>query len=140
MNARQPKPVQPKPVQTKNVHAADTSVHMVSAHKGPLPSAQEFALYEKTWPGSADTILRMAETEQKHRHETESAVIEAEREDSRAAHKENMLAYKLAFFVVMTFLAAGFFLTYHGHDWVGGIMMGTSLVGVIGSFLKKSHK
>lgn len=135
MNARQP-----KPVQAKNLHAAETSVHMVSAHKGPLPSSQEFAKYEETLPGAADTILRMAEAEQKHRHETESAVIEAEREDSRATHKENMLAYWLAFFVVMTFLAAGFSLTAQGHDWVGGIMMGTGLVSVIGSFLKKSKR
>ena len=130
MNARQP-----KPVQAKNLHAAETSVH-----KGPLPSSQEFAKYEETWPGAADTILRMAEAEQKHRHETESAVIESEREDSRATHKENMLAYWLAFFVVMTFLAAGFSLTAQGHDWVGGIMMGTGLVSVIGSFLKKSKR
>lgn len=133
MNTRQP-----KPVQAKGVHTTETSVHMVSAHKGPLPSAQEFALYEKTSPGAADTILRMAESEQKHRHETESAIIDTEIEEARATHKENILAYWLAFFVVMTFLAAGFTLTFYGHDWVGGIMMGTSMVGVIGSFLKKS--
>lgn len=137
MNARQSKPAQAKPAQAKK-QTAEASLHMVSAHKGPLPSAQEFALYERIRPGSADIILRMAETEQQHRHATETSVVQSELEDMRATHKENLLAYWLAFIVVMAFLIAGFALTFYGHDWVGGIMMGTSMVGVIGSFLKKT--
>ncbi|MGN1038056.1 MAG: DUF2335 domain-containing protein, partial [Mailhella sp.] len=141
MNARQSKAPQVKPVHAKAIQAQETtSLHMVSSHSGPLPSAHEFALYEKTRPGSADAILRMAETEQLHRHKAENDIISAERDEAKSNHQENMLAYWLAFIVVMAFLVAGFTLTLKGHDWVGGIMMGTSMVGVIGSFLNKKSK
>ena len=140
MNARQSKMPQIKPVHAKAIQTQETSLHMVSSHSGPLPSANEFALYEKTRPGSADAILRMAETEQLHRHKAENDIISAEGYEAKATHAENILAYWLAFIVVMAFLAAGFTLTWKGHDWVGGIMMGTSLVGVIGSFLNKKSR
>ena len=37
----------------------------MTAMSGPLPPSHEFASYEKTLPGAADRILRMAEEAQK---------------------------------------------------------------------------
>lgn len=36
----------------------------VRSYSGPIPSAEEFARYEKAYPGSADRIFSMAEREQ----------------------------------------------------------------------------
>lgn len=108
-------------------------------HQGPLPAAHDFARYEEVCPGAAATILRMAEQEQAHRHKAELEILAAEQADIHLTHRENLLAYWMAFIVVLVFLGLGFTLTLYGHDWVGGIMMGTGLVGVISSFLKKSQ-
>lgn len=116
-----------------------TQTTMLEAYSGPLPPADDFERYENVHPGSARIILEMAEREQKHRHEAETATIMAETEDMRATHFENKLALGIAAFVTMSFLALGFILTMHGHDAVGGIMMGTSLVGIIGAILKNKR-
>ncbi len=40
------------------------TVTRVSQYSGPIPPAEEFARYEKTYPGSADRLFTMAEREQ----------------------------------------------------------------------------
>jgi uncharacterized membrane protein len=38
---------------------------------GPLPSPAEIGEYERILPGTADRIIKMAEKEQSHRHQSE---------------------------------------------------------------------
>lgn len=129
---------QPKPQDVQGAIVSRTQ-QVEMYRQGPLPAANEFARYEEVCPGAAATILRMAEQEQLHRHKTELAILAAEQEDIRLTHRENVTAYWMSFVVVMGFLGLGFTLTLHNHDSVGAIMMGTGLVGVIGSFLRRSQ-
>ena len=48
-----------------------------SITQGPLPPAQDFALYENALPGSADRIITMAEKQMEHRHLTENKLLNA---------------------------------------------------------------
>ena len=43
----------------------------------PLPMASEFAAYERTCPGAAERILKLAEEEQEHRHKLETLEMES---------------------------------------------------------------
>jgi uncharacterized membrane protein len=45
-------------------------------YSGPLPTAAEFAGYDKALPGSAERILAIAEKEVEHRHKNEDKLIE----------------------------------------------------------------
>lgn len=44
---------------------------------GPVPPPEILAGYEKALSGTADRILAMAETQQKHRHGMESKVLDS---------------------------------------------------------------
>lgn len=56
----------------------------MTAMSGPLPPSHEFASYEKTLPGAADRILRMAEEAQKADIKADQDMRDAYREDRRA--------------------------------------------------------
>lgn len=49
---------------------------------GPIPPPESLAGYEKTLPGSADRILKMAEKQSEHRQNLEKREIEIEARDS----------------------------------------------------------
>ena len=53
------------------------AVH-ASLYAGPIPPPEALALYERTLPGAADRILKMAESQQAHRQATESVVVNYE--------------------------------------------------------------
>jgi uncharacterized membrane protein len=46
------------------------------SYSGPLPTAQQFAEYERTLPGAANRILALAEKEAEHRHKNENAIVD----------------------------------------------------------------
>jgi len=44
----------------------------ISLHDGPLPTAAEYGLYEQSYPGTAERILKMAEIQAEHRRSKEN--------------------------------------------------------------------
>lgn len=54
----------------------------VREFSGPIPPPESLAGYEKTLPGSADRILKMAEKQSEHRQAMEKREIEVEARDS----------------------------------------------------------
>lgn len=74
---------------------------MSVTHKasGPLPLASEFDAYERTFPGSAERILTMAEKEQDRRITWDKEALGAEIKDRKRGH---YLAFILALFMTGT--------------------------------------
>ncbi|MCE2488443.1 MAG: DUF2335 domain-containing protein [Anaerolineae bacterium] len=52
-----------------------TVTQVETRYSGPIPPPSALAKYEEIMPGSADRILRMAETQAQHRQSLESTVI-----------------------------------------------------------------
>jgi uncharacterized membrane protein len=48
----------------------------ISTHSGPLPPAEEFALYEKTVPGTGSKILEVMEKETDRRWEYNNKALD----------------------------------------------------------------
>jgi len=48
----------------------------ISLRGGPLPPASEYGLYEQSYPGTAERILRMAEIQAEHRRSKENKEID----------------------------------------------------------------
>ena len=58
-----------------------------SIHIGPLPPAKDFRAYEAIHPGSADRILKMAESELAHGQQMDREALAADKEiASRGQH------------------------------------------------------
>ena len=62
----------PRATLVAGAEAQVQAIHQVEISSGPLPHPQLFQAYDVTLPGAAERILRMAETEQQHRHDEQS--------------------------------------------------------------------
>jgi uncharacterized membrane protein len=51
------------------------SVSQRVSYSGPLPTASEFAAYDKALPGTAERLLSMVEKESEHRHESDRKAL-----------------------------------------------------------------
>lgn len=119
-----------KSLQPKEQKQIAEQVHglMVSYYSGPIPSAEQLERYNQTLPEGAHRILRMAEEQSAHRIRIESIVITSQQKQSE---RGQLIACVLVVILILT----GGFLTYSGHDTVGGIIFGTTIIGVIANFI-----
>jgi uncharacterized membrane protein len=97
-------------------------------HIGPLPPAQEFERYEKTLPGSADRILKMAESENAHGQAMDRTALASDREIAKRGQD-----YAL---VVTLFLGVmGALVTLQGYQAAGSAFVVGACVPIVAHFL-----
>jgi len=102
------------------------TVSQTFAIMGPLPSAAEFAGYEKAHPGTAERVLIMAEKEAVHRQDMEKDIIES-------SFKLNSAGQILGFIVALLSIGAVYlciFLKQPAVSIVPAIIALTSLAAV----------
>lgn len=98
-------------------------------HRGPLPHPQILEGYEKTCPGAADRIIRMAEKQQEHRMEMEKSVVTAGNRDSR-------LGIICGTMVCLAVIIAGIFMTHMSDSAAIGAFLSLSGLGsLVGTFI-----
>jgi uncharacterized membrane protein len=102
---------------------------MTESFSGPLPHPAHFQAYEDAQPGSADRILMMAEKQQSHRMWWEKFALIAQ--------------FSLAGFGLLCALLVSLSLIYGaiklgiaGHEVLGGVLVATSAIGMVTSFIK----
>jgi len=135
------------PVKSEQARQPSPALHQLEVHhqswQGPLPPPEQLAEYNAVHPGFAERIIRMAEQEGEHLRaremlETEAYLQQCEmevfkaKEDVRLQHKGQTFAFIFA-------IGAGvatYMLAMAGHDWVAGILGGTSLVSIVAAFLR----
>lgn len=96
--------------------------HYQSYH-GPTPPASELQGYENIIPGSANRIIKLAEEEASHRRGLEKNIV-------RRQFNQSSAGQWLGFVLSSILIAVGGLLTYLGHDTVGGIIFGTTIIGL----------
>ncbi len=115
------------------VHHVEQQVH----YQGPIPPPAIMERLETLLPGAADRIFIMAEKDQ------DAQIAKQERRDANIAtiadseHTENMTALWMAFAVCIVFVICGTILVVAGYEKIGSALIGTTLLGVITSFLSK---
>lgn len=104
-------------------------------HSGPLPDAETLERYDNVIPNGADRIMKMAETQQSHRMGIESSVISSNSSQSK-------LGQFFGFAIGVVGIGCGTFLAYTGHETVGGIIAGGTVVSLVSVFVigKKSQQ
>ncbi len=73
-------------------------------------------------------MLRMAENQTAHRIEMEKLIITSQQQQSARGQ-----TYGLA--IGLTGMLTGAVLAYLGHDWVGGVIAGTTVTGLVSVFV-----
>ncbi len=109
--------------------SADVVVHQRSlslSYEGPLPQAQEFALYEDACPGAGSRILGYMEAEQAHRHKLQDM-------EMRGALRSELLGLLAAYSVMLLLIGSAFVLALMGH---GAVALGFLAAGVLAAVHK----
>lgn len=109
-------------------------------YEGAIPHPDHFERFDQILPGAANRILELTEREQAAAHkarekdqEFRDDLLDANREDTR--HKQNVALIALGLC-----LAASVGLAALGAHVAAGIVGGTTVVGVIASFLGSQRK
>jgi uncharacterized membrane protein len=100
----------------------------LETHSGPLPPPAVLAGYDQIVPGSAERIIAMSERQSEHRQSLEKQVINS---DIRQAWGGMLCALVIA----LAGLAVAAYCTINGHDQVGGIIGGATIVSLVGTFV-----
>lgn len=128
VNAINPNLLKNLSAEKKKELASTVFMMQMRSHSGPLPSPETFEGYERVLQGSAERIITMAEKQQDHRMTMESTHLNKEHGQSRTGQ---WLGFVLALFA----MALGGYLTLNGHDTVGGILLGSTLVSLVTVFV-----
>lgn len=104
-------------------------------YQGPVPPPAILEQLERLLPGAADRIFTMAEKDQAASHDAQIKAHERAKIIEKNLHKENMTALWMAYSICIAFVIGGAFLILNGFEKSGGILIGTTLIGIVVSFL-----
>ncbi len=96
--------------------------------QGPVPPPELLAAYEKVQTGFAERIVRMAESEQAHRHAIERAVVDGSFSEARRGQR-----YGLSIGVIA--IIAGAVTAAMGGEVPGAIIGGGGVIGLVSVFV-----
>lgn len=111
-------PAEPGPEEGSQLIRAEA----VYFRQGPLPDPREIERYEQAFPGSADRIFRMTESEVSHRHGTEK----------RGQYIGGGIA--------ALGLIGGFTLIAWGHDLAGVALTVSGIAPIVYAFLRTGQR
>jgi uncharacterized membrane protein len=99
-----------------------------TSHTGPIPSPEALEQYGQTLPSAPDRILRMAEKQSDHRMEIEKQVVKRQLNQSG-------IGQFLAATIAVVCISSASWLALHDHDTVAGVIGGTTVVGLVTTFI-----
>lgn len=100
---------------------------------GPIPHPELLIKYEQVQPGFAERIVEMAEKQLGHRIECEDKVVNGSVSESKRGQCFGLI-------VAVLFLCAATALGLTGHDWLGGVLGGGTLVALVTVFVNSKHR
>lgn len=118
-------------------HPAAISIRASAAasFSGPLPPPRLLKEYEEASPGSADRIIRMAETEETHRQAIETRALEATIADVEKDRSLSRLSLIFGALLVALVVAAGCVVAIAGHPTQGMILCAATVVSLASVFV-----
>lgn len=96
--------------------------------KGPLPPPHMLAEYDRLIPQGAERLMRLLEAQTHHRHDQESRIVQMQ---SSLSSRGQWIGTVLCLF----FGVIGWHLATNGHDWVAGVLFGTTILGLVTVFV-----
>lgn len=119
----------PKDKKEHSVQSASVArVNFQQQYVGPVPPPAIMEKMEAVLPGAADRIFTMAEKDQ----DAQNAFYKTREANT---HNEAITALWMAFIICIVFTLCGTTLVLQGYVKTGAVLLGTTLTGVVGSFL-----
>jgi len=100
----------------------------VTHYQGPLPRPEDIAVYNEHIPNGGERIMKMAEDQSKHRIGVEDTVISSQQKQSERGQI-------FGFIIGILGIVSGVFLACMGHDAVGGVIAGATVVSLVSVFV-----
>jgi uncharacterized membrane protein len=114
---------------SESVKDPKRSVLFASAkYIGPLPPAEQFKVYEETYPGTAIRILAYMEKEQANRHSMDAIMIQSM---TRETTRGQLLAWSIMVLLIVAAVICGL----QGHDFLAGCFLVGASFGVVTKFI-----
>jgi uncharacterized membrane protein len=101
-----------------------TEVFQAEIFKGPIAHPKHLAEYERTCPGLADRITKMAEFRQQKSEDRLDTIVRLEYEDRRRG-------MYLGFSSLIVLLVCGTLISLFGNIWVGGSLLAAATLGAV---------
>lgn len=112
-------------------------------HQGPLPSPEVLAEYERLHPGTAATIIQMAQSQSEHRKAMErqaqqadidhrQALTEIQRSNAKSVFRSDALGQVLGFLIAGSCVGLASYAIYTGAGWpVVAVCLGLPVAAII---------
>lgn len=104
-------------------------------HRGPIPDPEAMAAYNQHIPNGADRIMTMAEQQSAHRQAQEAKIVASQVSMVETQNTLQLRGQWIAATIALAFLSAAVFLGANGHDWLAGVLGGTTVVGLVTVFV-----
>jgi uncharacterized membrane protein len=111
------------------------SLQVAKGFSGPVPPPDLLAGYESVLPGSAERIIRMAETEQSHRHGREQSQDQLQEAFQRNIAREVTTGQICALLIGIIAIVSGAYAAVNGAQWTGSFIGGGGVIGLVTAFL-----
>ena len=105
------------------------AIIQAASFSGPLPPPALYAQYEEILPGSAERMMAGFEREQSQRHDWDNKLLDYQ---AKEISRGQWMAFGLGALAIL----GAIFCAYIGQPWVAGVLVGTSLVGIVTTFIK----
>lgn len=102
---------------------------------GPLPHPQILEQYEHIFPGAAERIIRMAESETNHRRGIQDRSVSADIEGMRRQFSEARVGQYCALLITLGFIGAGTYVAISGQALTGLAFSGIGIVTIVSAFI-----
>ena len=103
----------------------------VEIHRGPLPSPDVLADYDRVHPGLAERIVTLAEDEAKHRRALESASLDGDMTYMRGCLSAERRGQYLAAIIAVSLAGIGGYVAMQGHDSTGAAIGVTGVASIV---------
>ena len=103
--------------------------------RGPIPHPQILKGYQEIVTDAPERIIRMAEKEQMHRQSVENEMLAQTRFAMEQNVKNNKRTQIIAVLLLIMLIGIGTLLTWVGEAVVGGIIFGTTIIGIASIFI-----
>ncbi len=110
-------------------------VRYTEMYSGPIPPPNFLKGYQEVIPDAPERILKMAENIQAYQIEGQREIIKQNGMNIVNSFKANRSLQIFAFILIVLLIVTGFVLTLTGHDAIGGVIFGTTIVGVATVFI-----
>lgn len=115
------------------VKAMSVMMHASRSYSGPLPSAEQFKIYEDTCPGAGNRILTSMEQEQAWRHKMDEKALASTLSDTNKGQN-------YGFFIMLSLVIGAVVCGVMGNNLVGVALVAAAAVNVVRKFIDgRSH-